>query len=113
MFRSWSGLLGLRWQHSWWQCQRSGVLTESWSVTGVQTFGTAAPQVCEDEERKEVLHSQHATLSHFRDKVREEGGLGDAKLLFHRETDLVGCLLQQERTLKIIGNFIVEEVTQP
>ena len=66
-----------------------------------------APQGLEDEEGAEVLHSQQAKLSRLRDTRWEERGLDELKLLLRRETILVRGLLRQEKTLKIVGNFIV------
>ena len=59
--------------------QRSIVLLHRWKTRKVQKF-----------------FSQQAMLGRFRDTGWEESGLGELKLLFHRNTGLVQGLLRQE-----------------
>ena len=61
-------------------------------------------QLVEGDDEVE-LKSQHATLLHLRDKVCKERGLGDAKLLMHKNTSKNMFLLRQENT--IVCNFYV------
>eukprot|EP00927_Polykrikos_kofoidii_P064233 TRINITY_DN5932_c0_g1_i10.p1 TRINITY_DN5932_c0_g1~~TRINITY_DN5932_c0_g1_i10.p1 ORF type:complete len:531 (-),score=99.17 TRINITY_DN5932_c0_g1_i10:359-1789(-) len=61
------------------------------------------------EENEEELYSQRSKLYRFRDGEWKERGLGDAKLLKHRETGKVRFFMRQEKTLKVVGNHYVIE----
>jgi len=63
--------------------------------------------VATGEEDEEELYSQRSKLYRFRDGEWKERGLGDAKLLQHRETRRVRFMLRQEKTGKIVGNHYV------
>jgi len=41
-------------------------------------------------------------------KTWRERGVGDVRLLRHRETGIIRLLMRQEKTLKIIANFVIQ-----
>ena len=62
------------------------------------------------EEDEEELYSQRSKLYRFRDGDWKERGLGEAKLLKHKETSKVRFMLRQEKTGKIVANFFAVDV---
>merc|ERR1719424_1619256 len=53
------------------------------------------------EGDEEELYSQRSKLYRFRDGEWKERGLGEAKLLKHKQSGKVRYMLRQEKTLKI------------
>eukprot|EP00929_Paragymnodinium_shiwhaense_P022607 TRINITY_DN143_c0_g2_i1.p1 TRINITY_DN143_c0_g2~~TRINITY_DN143_c0_g2_i1.p1 ORF type:complete len:2603 (-),score=942.64 TRINITY_DN143_c0_g2_i1:139-7947(-) len=62
------------------------------------------------EEEEDEIYSQRSKLYRFRDGEWKERGLGDAKLLKHKETGKVRFFMRQEKTMKIVGNFYAIDV---
>jgi len=62
------------------------------------------------EEDEEELYSQRSKLYRFHDGEWKERGLGDAKLLKHKQTGKVRLMLRQEKTMKIVANHYVIDV---
>ncbi|CAK0863581.1 unnamed protein product, partial [Prorocentrum cordatum] len=60
-------------------------------------------------EQEDEIYSQRSKLYRFVDGEWKERGLGDAKLLKHKDTGKVRFLLRQEKTMKIVANHIVIE----
>lgn len=65
------------------------------------------------EEEEEVIYSQRAKCLVFGETLLDKGtgnktwierGIGDVKLLKHREDGRIRCLMRQEKTLKIVIN---------
>lgn len=62
------------------------------------------------EEQEEEFYSQRSKLYRFRDGEWKERGLGDAKLLKHKESGEIRFMLRQEKTGKIVANhFVVDQ----
>eukprot|EP00475_Leptophrys_vorax_P025867 TRINITY_DN3620_c0_g1_i1.p1 TRINITY_DN3620_c0_g1~~TRINITY_DN3620_c0_g1_i1.p1 ORF type:complete len:187 (+),score=74.04 TRINITY_DN3620_c0_g1_i1:152-712(+) len=61
------------------------------------------------ENEEECLYKQRAKLYRFSKEANEwkERGLGEAKFLQHKENKIVRFLMRQEKTLKVVGNHIV------
>merc|ERR1719311_687574 len=59
------------------------------------------------EENEEQLYSQRSKLYRFRDGDWKERGLGESKLLKHKENGKIRFMLRQEKTLKIVANHYV------
>ena len=66
---------------------------------------------------QDILYQQRAKLFVYGEnlldkdtgvKMWNERGVGDCKLLKHRETNHIRILMRQEKTMKIIGNRIVK-----
>lgn len=50
-----------------------------------------------------------AKLFRFREKEWKERGVGDLKLLRNNEAKRVRFILRQDKTLKVVANFIISE----
>jgi len=66
----------------------------------------ARAQMREQTENVE-LYSQRATLYRYRELAWRERGVGEAKLLKHKETGKVRFVIRDENTLKVIGNHYI------
>jgi Ran-binding protein 1 len=69
------------------------------------------------EEEEEMVHSVRAKLFKFEESLLDKGtgkkqwlerGVGDAKILKHRETGQYRFLMRQDKTMKIISNHVVD-----
>jgi len=78
-------------------------------------------EVFNGEENEEVLFKMRAKLFVFRETLLDKGtgnktwcerGVGDVKLLKHKERGKVRMLMRQEKTHKIILNHMVESRTE-
>lgn len=74
-------------------------------------------EVCSGEEEEDVLYSQRSKLYIFGESLLDKGsgnkqwnerGIGDIKLLKHKETSRIRVLMRQERTLKVIANHALD-----
>jgi hypothetical protein len=61
------------------------------------------------EEAEECIYKQRAKLYRLRDEQWKERGVGNAKLMRHKETKKIRMIMRQEKTLKPIANFNVAE----
>ena len=61
------------------------------------------------EESEECIYKQRAKLYRFRDEQWKERGVGNCKLMRHKESKKIRMIMRQEKTLKPIANFIVAE----
>lgn len=59
------------------------------------------------EEDEEVFWSHRSKLYRYVDGEWKERGLGDSKLLQHKQTKKIRFLLRQEKTLKIVSNHYI------
>jgi hypothetical protein len=59
------------------------------------------------EEEEDLIYKQRAKLYRFRDNQWKERGLGEFKLLRHKETKKIRFILRQEKTLKVKANLYV------
>mmetsp|Transcript_103663 Transcript_103663/g.332243 ORF Transcript_103663/g.332243 Transcript_103663/m.332243 type:complete len:627 (-) Transcript_103663:176-2056(-) len=62
------------------------------------------------EEDEEELYCQRSKLFRFKEGEWKERGLGDAKLLKHKETGKVRFMLRQDKTMKIVANHFVIDI---
>mmetsp|Transcript_16647 Transcript_16647/g.22023 ORF Transcript_16647/g.22023 Transcript_16647/m.22023 type:complete len:243 (+) Transcript_16647:160-888(+) len=69
------------------------------------------------EEEEDVIYKQRAKLFVFGETLLDKGtgnkswkerGIGEAKLLRHRENQRIRLLLRQEKTMKVICNHVVD-----
>ena len=74
-------------------------------------------EVTSGEEDEDVLYSQRSKLYIFGESLLDKGsgnkqwnerGIGDIKLLKHKETSRIRVLMRQERTLKVIANHALD-----
>ena len=61
------------------------------------------------EEDEDLIFKIRAKLYRFRDGEWKERGTGDLKLLRHKKDKKIRCILRQDKTLKIVANFIISE----
>ena len=61
------------------------------------------------EEDEDLIFKIRAKLYRFRDSEWKERGTGDLKLLRHKTDKKIRCILRQDKTLKIVANFIISE----
>lgn len=60
------------------------------------------------EENEEVLYSHRAKLFRFKDSEWKERGLGDLKILQHKETGRMRVVMRREQVLKICLNHALD-----
>lgn len=63
------------------------------------------------EENEQVLFKMKVTLLRFRNDEWKERGYGLMKFLQHNTTKKVRCIMRQDKTLRGIANFYVQEKT--
>ena len=61
------------------------------------------------EEDEDLIFKTRAKLYRFRESEWKERGTGDLKLLRHKTDKKIRCILRQDKTLKIVANFIISE----
>lgn len=66
-------------------------------------------QVSSGEENLDSIFKCRAKLYRWADEQWKERGLGDCRLMRHRETNKVSLIMRQDQTKKVIANFVLEE----
>ena len=66
-------------------------------------------EVVTGEEDEDLIFKGRAKLYRFRDSEWKERGTGDMKLLRHKTNKKIRFILRQDKTLKIVANFIISE----
>ena len=61
------------------------------------------------EEDEDLIFKSRGKLFRFRDEEWKERGTGDLKLLRHKTNKKIRFILRQDKTLKIVANFIISE----
>jgi len=61
------------------------------------------------EESEDLIFKIRARLYRFRDEEWKERGTGDLKFLRHKENKKIRFLFRQDKTLKVVGNFIISD----
>jgi Ran-binding protein 1 len=61
------------------------------------------------EEKEECIFRMRTKLYRIRDEQWKERGTGNAKLLRNKETKKIRFVMRQEKTLKPVANFILQE----
>ena len=61
------------------------------------------------EEDEDLIFKSRGKLYRFRDGEWKERGTGDLKLLRHKKDKKIRFILRQDKTLKIVANFIISE----
>ena len=67
----------------------------------------AEVKVSTGEEDEDLIFKIRAKLFRFRDGEWKERGTGDLKLLRHNKDKRIRCIVRQDKTLKIVANFII------
>jgi hypothetical protein len=63
-------------------------------------------EIITGEEDEELIFKIRAKLFRWRDEWKERG-VGELKLLRHKNTKRIRCVLRQDKTLKPVANFLV------
>lgn len=63
-------------------------------------------KVATGEEDEECILRLRAKLYRFRDSQWKERGLGNARLMRHKESKKIRFIMRQEKTLKPVANFV-------
>ncbi len=61
------------------------------------------------EEDEDLIYKGRGKLYRFREKEWKERGTGDMKLLRHKTDKRIRFILRQDKTLKIVANFIIAD----
>jgi hypothetical protein len=61
------------------------------------------------ESDEDLIYKGRARLFRFRDNEWKERGTGDVKLLRHKTQKKIRFLLRQDKTLKVVANFLLSE----
>ena len=69
----------------------------------------AQVKILTGEEDEDLIFKIRAKLFRFREVEWKERGTGDLKLLRHRKDKKIRCILRQDKTLKIVANFIISD----
>ena len=69
----------------------------------------AKVEVKTGEEDEDLIFKSRGKLFRFRDGEWKERGTGDLKLLRHKTNKKIRFILRQDKTLKIVANFIISE----
>jgi Ran-binding protein 1 len=71
-------------------------------------------EVDSGETEEECVYKHRAKLYRFCKDMNEwkERGLGDAKLLQHKQTKIVRFVMRQEKTLKVVANHLVNPTAE-
>ncbi len=58
------------------------------------------------EEDEECILKLRAKFYRFRDDMFKERGTGNIKMMRHKENKKIRVIMRQEKTLKVVANFI-------
>ena len=61
------------------------------------------------EEDEDIIYKGRGKIYRFREKEWKERGTGDMKLLRHKTNKKIRFILRQDKTLKIVANFIIQD----
>ncbi len=64
-------------------------------------------EVKSGEEDEDLIFKMRARVYRWRNNEWKERGTGDLKLLRHKDTKKIRCILRQDKTLKAVCNFLV------
>lgn len=58
------------------------------------------------EEEDDLIYKGRGKLFRFKNEEWKERGVGDVKLLRNKKTNKIRLIMRQDKTLKIVANFI-------
>ena len=82
---------------------------EEVKITPSQACALPKAEIKTGEEDEDLIYKGRCKLYRFRDKEWKERGTGDMKLLRHKTEKRIRFILRQDKTLKIVANFIISE----
>ena len=82
---------------------------EEVKINPTNNLNLAKVEVKTGEEDEDLIFKSRGKLFRFRDGEWKERGTGDLKLLRHKTEKKIRFILRQDKTLKIVANFIISE----
>jgi len=82
---------------------------EEVKITPSQECNLPKVEIKTGEEEEDLIYKGRGRLYRFREKEWKERGTGDIKLLRHKTKKSIRFILRQDKTLKIVANFIISE----
>jgi len=82
---------------------------EEVQINPTNNLNLAKVEVKTGEEDEDLIFKSRGKLFRFRDGEWKERGTGDLKLLRHKTEKKIRFILRQDKTLKIVANFIISE----
>ena len=80
---------------------------EEVKITPTQACSLPVAVIKTGEEDEDLIYKCRGRLYRFRDGEWKERGTGDIKLLRHKTEKTIRFILRQDKTLKIVANFII------
>ena len=74
-----------------------------------QTCTLPKAEIKTGEEDEDIIYKARAKLYRFREGEWKERGTGNMKLLRHKTEKRIRFILRQDKTLKIVANFIIQD----
>ena len=82
---------------------------EEVKISPSQACSLPKAEIKTGEEDEDLIFKGRGRLYRFRDGEWKERGTGDMKLLRHKKDKKIRFILRQDKTLKIVANFIIAE----
>ena len=82
---------------------------EEVKISPSQACSLPKAEIKTGEEDEDLIFKGRGRLYRFRDNEWKERGTGDMKLLRHKTDKRIRFILRQDKTLKIVANFIIAE----
>ena len=82
---------------------------EEVKINPSQTCSLPKAEIKTGEEDEDLIYKGRGRLYRFREGEWKERGTGDMKLLRHKTEKKIRFILRQDKTLKIVANFIIAE----
>ena len=82
---------------------------EEVQINPTNNLNLAKVEVKTGEEDEDLIFKSRGKLFRFRDGEWKERGTGDLKLLRHKTEKKIRFIFRQDKTLKIVANFIISE----
>ena len=82
---------------------------EEVKINPADNCNLAKVEIKTGEEDEDLIFKSRGKLYRFRDGEWKERGTGDLKLLRHKKDKKIRFILRQDKTLKIVANFIISE----
>ena len=82
---------------------------EEVKIVPSEACNLAKVEIKTGEEDEDIIFKSRGKLYRFRDGEWKERGTGDLKLLRHKTDKTIRFILRQDKTLKIVANFIISK----
>ena len=82
---------------------------EEVKINPTDNCNLAKVEIKTGEEDEDLIFKSRGKLYRFREGEWKERGTGDLKLLRHKKDKKIRFILRQDKTLKIVANFIISE----